>query len=173
MTKSIYVLTGVIALTISGVANSQERDDWLAEVDTDGNGTVEKSEFAAMYEKRFAETDTDGGGISLEEYTARIAADRAEREARREARRAEREAEKEANREEREARRAERDAERTKSRFERLDENGDGTVSAEEYSAAGEKMFDRMDRNDDGILNDRRDRRGRGERRGRGHRDRT
>ena len=74
-------------------------------------------------------------------------------------------AEKEANSEERAAARAERNAERTKKRFENLDADGNGSVSAEEYKMAGEKMFDRMDRNDDGILNDRR---GRGERRGRG-----
>lgn len=170
MYKSIYLVTSLAALSIGSSAFAQERDSWLAEVDTDGNGTVEKSEFVAMYEKRFAETDTNGGGISLEEYTARVQADREERNARREARRAERAAEREENREEREARRAERNAERTKSRFDRIDADGNGSISAEEYSAAGSSMFDRMDRNDDGILNDRRSR---SERRGRGGRNRS
>ncbi len=170
MYKSIYVVTSIAVLPIGSSAFAQDRDSWLGEGDTDGNGTVEKSEFVAMYEKRYAETDTDGGGISLEEYTARVEADRAERNARREARRAERAAEKEENREERETRRAERNAERTKSRFDRMDADGNGSISAEEYSAAGSSMFDRMDRNDDGILNDRRSR---GERRGRGDRNRS
>jgi len=188
MNKSIYVITGVLALTITGVALSQEqdqerssgmpmmdrdhgmsmmnRDHGMSEMDADGNGTVEKSEFTAMYDKRFADTDTDGGGISLDEYKAKVQADReardaerAERDAERDAKRAEKKAEKEANREEREAKRAQRDAERTQKRFESLDADGDGTVSADEYKAAGDKMFERMDRNDDGILNDRRDRR--------------
>lgn len=168
MNKSIYVISSVIAFTISGVAVAQERG--MSEVDTNGNGTIEKSEFAAMYEKRFADTDTDGGGISLEEYTAKVEADRAERAARREARRAERQAEREANSEERAAQRAERNAERTKARFDRMDTNDDGTISEDEYKAAGDSMFDRMDRNDDGILNDRRSR---GDRRGRGGRNRS
>jgi Ca2+-binding EF-hand superfamily protein len=165
MKKSIYVVSGVIALTIAGVAVSQDRGHGrdMSEMDTDGNGTVEKSEFAAMYNKRFAETDGNGNGISLDEYKAKSDADRAER-------RAEKSAKKDEKRAERSKERAEKDAERLKERFGRLDENGDGTVTAEEYKAAGEKMFDRMDRDDDGILNDRRGRRGdkdRGDRRDR------
>lgn len=161
MNKSIYVITGVLALTLTGVAMSQDGDQRgrMAELDTDGNGTVEKSEFTTMFDKRYTETDTNGGGITFEEYEAKLVADRAEREARREERR-------EGNAEQR----AERNAERTKKRFERLDANSDGTVSADEYKTAGENMFDRMDRNDDGILNDRRGRgeRGRGRDRDRG-----
>lgn len=164
MNKSIYVITGVLALSVSGIAMSQHRgpDRGMSEMDTDGNGTVEKSEFSAMLDKRYAETDTDGGGITLEEYQAKQDADRAARDARREEGRAERDerrAEKKAERatrsEERDAERASRDAERTKKRFESMDADGDGRVSADEYKAAGDQMFDRMDRNDDGILNDR------------------
>ena len=164
MNRSIYIITGVLALTFTGVAMSQDADPRgrMAELDTDGNGTIEKSEFTAMFDKRYAETDTNGGGITFAEYEAKIASDRAEREARREERRAENSDE-----------RAERSAERTKKRFERLDADSDGTVSAEEYKTAGENMFDRMDRNDDGILNDRRGRGERGKGRGRGRGPRT
>ncbi len=174
MTKSIYIITGVLALSITGTAMSQERDRGMSMMDTDKNGTVEKSEFVEMYKKRFAETDTNGDGISFDEYKAKVTADRAERDARRTERRAEKaakkeekRAEREENKAEREAERAERDAKRTQERFESLDADGNGSVSAEEYSAAGDKMFDRMDRNGDGILNDRRGRgRGDGDRRG-------
>lgn len=168
MYKSIYVVSSIVALTIGSSAVAQQRG--MSEMDTDGNGTIEKSEFVAMYEKRFAETDTNGNGISLEEYSAKAEADRAARAERREARRAERAAEKEANSEGRAAARAERNAERTKARFDRMDTNGDGTISEDEYKTAGDSMFDRMDRNDDGILNDRRER---GERRGPRNRDRS
>lgn len=175
MTKSIYIMTGVFALSIAGTALAQDRDRGMSMMDTDGNGTVEKSEFKAMFEKRFAETDKDGGGISFDEYKAKSIADRAEREARRAENRAEREAKKEEkraerakNKGERDAKRVERDAERMQKRFESLDADGNGSVSSEEYNAAGDKMFDRMDRNGDGILNDRRDRGPRdGKRRGR------
>lgn len=167
MKKTIYIISGIAALTIAGVAVSQnmDRGGFMARLDTDGNGTVEKSEFAAMYDKRYAETDTNGGGISLDEYKVKLQADREERDARREERRAEKKAKKEENSEERKANRAERNAERIEKRFASMDADGNGEVSAEEYKAAGDKMFDRMDRNDDGILNDRR--RGRGDRDGR------
>lgn len=167
MKKTIYIFSGIAALTVAGVAVSQnmDRGGFMARIDTDGNGTIEKSEFAAMYDKRYGETDTNGDGISLDEYKVKLQADREERNARREEMRAQRKAEKEENREERAANRDERNAERTEKRFASMDADGNGTVSAEEYKAAGDKMFDRMDRDDDGILNDRR--RGRGDRGGR------
>lgn len=167
MKKTIYIFSGIAAFTIAGVAVSQnsDRGNFVARLDTDGSGTVEKSEFVAMFDKRYAETDTNGDGISLDEYKAKMTADREERNARREEMRAQKKAEKEENREERAANRAERMAERTEKRFASMDADGNGTVSADEYKTAGNKMFDRMDRNDDGILNDRR--RGRGEKGGR------
>jgi len=165
MKKSIYLITGVLTLSVAGLAISQDRGPGrgMSRMDTDGNGTVEKSEFTAMFEKRFAETDTNNDGITFEEYQAKAEADRAAWQERR----AERRAEREAKKEERSAEREAKMAERLQERFNRLDENEDGTVIAEEYAAAGDKMFDRMDRNDDGILNDRRDRGERGRRGGR------
>lgn len=173
MKKSIYVITGVLALSVAGFAISQDRGPGrgMSEMDTDGNGTVEKTEFAAMFEKRYAETDVNNDGITLNEYQAKAEADRAVWQERRAERRAEREAKKAENKANREGRSAEREAkmaEKLQERFNRLDENSDGKVTAEEYAAAGDKMFDRMDRNNDGILNDRR---GRGERGRRGGRD--
>lgn len=175
MRKSIYVITGVLALSVAGFAISQERGPGrgMSQMDTDGNGTVEKAEFKAMFEKRYAETDTNNDGITLEEYQVKAEADRAAWQERRAERRAEREAkkaEKEANKEERSAEREAKMAERLQERFNRLDEDNDGKVTAEEYASAGNKMFERMDRNDDGILNDRRDRGERGRRGGRGSR---
>ncbi|MBT5186507.1 MAG: hypothetical protein HOH19_13020 [Kordiimonadaceae bacterium] len=156
MKKTVYVITGVIALALTGSVLAQQGGGrGMSSMDTDGNGTIEKSEFAAMFDKRFAETDANNDGISLDEYKAKSEADRAARNARRAERRAE-------NSE----RDAERDAERLQKRFDGLDADNDGKVSADEYKAAGERMFDRMDRNNDGILNDRRDRGDRGNRRG-------
>lgn len=166
MKKSIYLITGVLALSVAGLAISQDRGPGrgMRQMDTDGNGNVEKAEFVAMFEKRFSETDTDNNGITFEEYSAKAEVDRAAWKARR----AERRTEREATREERSAEREAKMAERLQERFSRLDENRDGTVTAAEYAAAGDKMFDRMDRNDDGVLNDRR---GRGEPSRRGGRD--
>ncbi len=168
MNKTIYVITGVIALALSSTAFAQQggQRGRMSSMDTDGNGTVEKSEFAAMIDKRFAETDKNNDGISMDEYQARIDADRAAREARRSERRAERETQRAENADERAAKRAER----TKARFDGMDADNNGMISAEEYKASGERMFDRMDRNNDGILNDRR---GRGNRDGNGRGPRT
>ena len=43
-------------------------------MDTDGNGTLEKAEFLAIFEKRFSETHTDNNGITFDEYTAKAEA---------------------------------------------------------------------------------------------------
>ena len=162
MKKAIFIVSGIVAVSVAGIAMSQNADrkgmrgGFMDGVDTDGNGTIEKSEFEAMLDQRYSATDTNGDGITLEEYEAKIAADREAWRAKREEMRAQREAEREAKREEMETKRAER----TKKRFESMDADGNGTISAEEYKMAGDKMFDRMDRNDDGILNDRRGRGG-------------
>jgi len=37
--------------------------------------------------------------------------------------------------------------------FQKLDANGDGKISKEEFDAKGERSFIRMDHNDDGVLN--------------------
>lgn len=171
MNKKFYVIAGVVALTMTGSAYAQDHgpdrgrmsmDRGMSMMDTDKNGTVEKSEFEAMIAKRFAETDSDGNGITFAEYSAKSASDRAARDEKRSERKAARDKKMAENAE----RHAERSAERLKKRFDNMDENSDGTVSAEEYNASGAKMFDRMDRNDDGILNDRRSR---GKRGGRDH----
>lgn len=155
MKKTVYVITGVIALALTGTVLAQQGGPGgrMSEMDTDKNGTIEKSEFAAMFDRRYAETDQNNDGISFDEYKAKSDADRAARNARREERRSENA---EGN--------AEKRAERLQKRFEGLDADNDGSVTAEEYKAAGERMFDRMDRNSDGILNDRR--RGKGNRGG-------
>jgi hypothetical protein len=157
MKKTVYVITGVIALALTGTVLAQQGGPGrgMSAMDTDKNGTVEKSEFTAMFDRRYAETDQNNDGISFDEYQAKSAADREARNARREERRAE-------NSESD----AEKRAERLQKRFEGLDADIDGKVTAAEYKAAGERMFDRMDRNKDGILNDRRDRGNRGNRGG-------
>ncbi len=38
------------------------------------------------------------------------------------------------------------------SHWERIDSNGDGLISAQEFRSGAEKMFERMDANDDGML---------------------
>ena len=96
MNKKNYMIAGVIALTMTGTAFAQEMEqksgqhrgmsmmsDMMSKMDTDGNGTIEKSEFEAMLNKRFADTDTNNDGITFEEYNTKAEADRAARAAKR------------------------------------------------------------------------------------------
>ena len=152
MNKKFYIIAGALTAVMTTFAVAQERG--MSEMDTNKNGTVEKSEFEASLAARFAETDKNGDGITIEEYQAKRDADMAARAERR----AERKAEKESSRAEKTDERAARNAERTKKRFESMDANSDGKISSDEYKASGEKMFERMDRDGDGILNDRRGR---------------
>ena len=55
MKKSIYLITGVLALSVAGLAISQDRGP--------GRG--------------MRQTDTDNNGITFEEYTAKAEVDRA------------------------------------------------------------------------------------------------
>ncbi|MEM8785021.1 MAG: calcium-binding protein [Pseudomonadota bacterium] len=58
-------------------ANFQER---MAEVDTDGDGTVTRAEFDAAGSARFASVDADGNGsVSLAEFEAQAETKKAER----------------------------------------------------------------------------------------------
>lgn len=155
MNKTIYVIAGMIVLTMTGTAFAQNAEPrrGMSMMDKDQNGTVDKAEFDAALAARFAATDKNNDGITMEEYEAKATADRAEREARR----AERQAENA-------DRNAEKMAERMKKRFESMDANSDGKISSDEYKASTDKMFERMDRNGDGILNDRRGPGNRGQR---------
>lgn len=164
MNKKIYMIAGVIAFSITGAAIAQEMErergqhrgmSMMSTMDTDGNGTIEKSEFEAMLTKRFSETDTNNDGITFEEYSNKAEADRAARAAKRSEMKEKRAQKKAEMADKRAERMGERMGERMKNRFDAMDADNDGVISGDEYNAAGQKMFDRMDRDDDGILNDR------------------
>ena len=80
---------------------------------------------------KFAEIDTNGDG----------ALSQAELDAHHEAKRAEREAE-----------RAERKAKRKAEMFAKLDTDGNGTISAEEFNSREHPGFDRADADGDGVV---------------------
>ena len=100
----------------------------IEQLDTDGDGALSLAEIQAGPAVAFAAADTDGNGtLSAEEIEAMIAA------------------------------RAEARAEDNATRMlERLDENEDGVLSAEELQGKrgdnAEKMFERLDANEDGVL---------------------
>jgi Ca2+-binding EF-hand superfamily protein len=176
MRKWILALAGVVAM--AGVAAAQDEggerrgrrfpqsvDDFLKAADRDGDGKLSKDEFLResyeriranpQFARRMEQLDADkDGAISYEEFlaspmgTARFQAldkdgsgflERAEIEAML----AER------------GRGGQRGRPRIQDLIARLDKDGDGKVSREEFSAAfqgREGMFDRLDRNGDGVI---------------------
>lgn len=133
--KRAFALTGamILALTANTLpVMAQERGDAprgprfdFAQVDTNGDGQITQEELDAHAAARFAEADNDGNGtLSTEELIARLQA--------------------------RDTDRLQRGAERM---IERMDENDDGVLSAEEMAARdNSRMFERLDANDDGAI---------------------
>lgn len=132
----------------------------FSELDADGDGQLTADELRAPMRERFDTADTDGDGeITQEEITAR-AVERAE----------------------------ERAARMGARMMERLDRDGNGSISFDEMRMGdqrdmAERMIDRLDRDDDGTVSEeemarRHDRRGRHDRgrswgwHGKGHGDR-
>ncbi len=102
--------------------------DRFERADIDGDGNVTLSEIEASKAERFNNADVDGsGGITFDEFNAFAEAEKAQREAKRRQR-----------------------------HFEKLDANGDGSISAEEHAAHRsdrmERMFDMIDSNNDDVI---------------------
>lgn len=134
MTK-LKTITAIAALSLAGFTagfavaqpggdHSERWAERLAEIDTDGDGTISKAESEAPLEERFTSADTDGDGVlSFEEITAFTAAEREDRRAFRQQR-----------------------------RFDRLDANEDGFIDADEFAVPATKMFENADTDGDGFI---------------------
>ncbi|MBT8411412.1 MAG: calcium-binding protein [Octadecabacter sp.] len=139
MKTSLLVASIAAGLTLAGAAAARDaqppRMDMPAfeEIDLNGDGGVTAEEMQqareAMRAARFAQADANGdGALSVEELIAAAQNDRAERM-----------------------------ADRIARMVERFDDNGDGVLQPEEMGRdgarrGGERMFDRADANDDGSL---------------------
>jgi Ca2+-binding EF-hand superfamily protein len=100
----------------------------MAWLDSDGDGTVSRSEFDAGGASRFTESDTDGDGqLSAEEL----------------------EAAHERMREQMRSERAGRHQDRVLARF---DADDNGLVSREEFDAARAGLFEQLDADGDGVV---------------------
>ncbi|AJE48064.1 EF-hand domain-containing protein [Celeribacter indicus] len=99
----------------------------FAEIDADGDGQVSESELTAFRDARFAEIDTDGNGTAdAEELFAYH-----------------------------EAQRAARMRAMTEKMVAARDTDGDGALSVEELTTRPQPtMFQRLDRNGDGVLSE-------------------
>ena len=100
-----------------------------ASIDTNGNGTVEKSEFSAMHDQRFATMDLDANGISFDEFKAKVMADKSKVRTR-----------------------------TIQRNFNSYDSDSNGTISATEYTVAGSKRFDSMNQRNNRMKSNKRGR---------------
>lgn len=147
--KKLVILATAIVFSSSVFAEPRER--MFESMDTDGDGLVSQSEFAAdkrsPMDRMIADTDTNGDGeISLAELKARQAERKAEM------------VEKMENR-----------AEHMASMLTEADSDGNGSVSKAELR---DHAFAKMDSNNDGYLDsgELRPPHGKGDHRGRSHR---
>ena len=96
----------------------------LTEFDTNGDGDISKAEIDAKRAATFADADTNAdGALSQAELVAHHEAKQAERKAKRQA-----------------------------AMFAKLDADGNGTISADEFNSRPMRGFDKMDTDGDGVI---------------------
>lgn len=135
---AIALSAGIGLTVLAGAASADRGPGMFQRADTDGDGFVTRDEFSTGRSQMFARLDANGDGV----------VEQAELDQAREAfhRRMHGPA----------------DAwgdmgpkvkgERHGRFLQRMDANGDGSISAEEFAAAGDRMFARLDENGDGRI---------------------
>ena len=147
MKNATLKITALTALILAGtgmaMAKGPGHDGNLPtfeEMDADGSGEITSEDFALLRDARFAEIDADGdGSVTEAEFTAHAAARAGERAAARFAR-LDADGDGVLSRDVLEARGGRGGGERMLSR---LDEDGSGGVSAEEFEVGMERLAER------------------------------
>jgi len=134
-----FVISAGIGLTALGGAALADRGQGMFDrSDTNGDGFVTKEEFAAGRNAMFTRIDANGDSVI----------DQAELDKAREAwhQRMNKPAQTDTN--------TQTQAQNKKHRgfMQRMDSNGDGRITVQEFAAAGDQMFAKLDSNGDGKL---------------------
>ncbi|QQA43649.1 EF-hand domain-containing protein [Pelagovum pacificum] len=117
---------GVTAANAQGLGPMGMEPPTFESLDTDGDGQLSEAELRAPVQERFDAADTDGDGtLTAEEMTAAA-----------------------------EAMRAERQQQMVARMISRLDANGDGVLSVEEFRMPAPRptMFSRLDTDENGAI---------------------
>lgn len=144
------VSLGALALAPSVFAEEgdhQERmNKHFEKVDTNGDGSISKSEREAAKVARFAEIDSDNNGeVSVEEMEAH-------KKARHEKRKERHKAHKKHSGERHKEHGKERHKERLVKHFNEMDKDGNGTLSQDELKDRHAKRFEDADKDGDGSI---------------------
>lgn len=118
------------SIATGGYAHGLRTEAMMHVIDTDGDGTVSKSEWLAFQEKVFSMLDKNHTGtVDAKEFVSRSGGDVKSIATGGFAR-----------------------GLRTQAEMHKIDTDGDGTVSHDEYIAYQTKVFDMMDTSHDGML---------------------
>ena len=121
--KTALVLAGAFTLGLAGLAMAMPPGDRMKAADTDGDGAISQEEFQAKRAEKFNEFNTDGAGLTYEQFTAMM-----------------------------EAQKQERKESRQQRMFNHLDANGDGVIDEAEFAAKADKRFSMLDTDGDGLV---------------------
>jgi hypothetical protein len=119
----------MVSLATGGYARGLQTTAEMHKIDTDGDGTVSKAEWLAYQEKVFAALDKNKTGVVDEKEFLNPSADIATFATGGYAR-----------------------GLQTRAMMHKIDTDGDGTVSHDEFIAYQSKLFDMMDKNNNGSL---------------------
>ena len=128
--KRTIILTGLLLVSVTiisapAIADRENKSgERITRLDSDGDGIITRAEADAPRLERFSAADTDGDGALTQAELEAFA----------------------------EAERERRMAERKARRFARMDSDGNGTISIEEFSKRSAGRFDRWDANNDGSV---------------------